>query len=791
MLINETWLKSWVKTDIDVTDLSESLTLAGLEVAGVTRCESLSPQVVVGEIVAIENHPSSNKLTLCDVDIGKHRPLKVVCGAPNARVGVKSAMALIGAELPGKGKIAKARIQDIVSSGMLCSFAELGIDEDVDGIAEFDSTAKNGVPVNDHLGLVDNVLDIELTPNRGDCLSVSGIAREVSTLTSTVVRGPKLKPYRATSGRKFSISIKVPEDCPRYVGRVIEGIRVDARTPDFIRERLRKCGLRPISLAVDITNYVMLELGQPMHAFDLDKLNRGIIVRHSRKGEEIDLLDGSHMEIPAGTLLIADYRGPIALAGIMGGADTAISGETTHILLESACFRPGAIAGRARAIGMHTDSSHRFERGVDPELQVTAIQRATELLVSAAGGSAGPVIDVVSKKDMPRRQDITLRRERLHSVLGIKIRDVEVERILNRLGMNVRALLKGWRVRPPSPRYDIEGEHDLIEEVARIYGYQNIPAVSPRAEPGHRNRTESRLTPDRFKHFLVDRDYREIISYSFVDPTDQARMDPGNDTITLKNPIASNMSVMRTTLWTGLITILASNYRRQHRRIRLFETGHVFLTESNQRIEKSRFGGAVTGPLMRNDWGDGRLIDFFDVKGEIESLLAINGCREAFSFLPGRHPALHPGQCARITRSGKTIGWLGRMHPILQKEYGLDQPVYLFEMEMKGLIESSVPEYEPISKFPATRRDLSIVVDQSVSASRLRDTINSSGGKRLVDVELFDIYQGKGVPDGQRSLSYTLTLQDSSRNLTDEDIEEVTRRILNAVEKRTGGKLRT
>lgn len=791
MRISESWLKTWVRTAPAADDIARALTLAGLEVAAVERCEPVSAHVVVGEVVKVEDHPGAENLRICQVDIGRTRALSIVCGAPNVRVGLRSPVALIGAELPGGIKIAKTRIHDIVSSGMLCSSAELGLDDDAAGIMELDAGAKKGALVNDHLGLPDTVLDIDLTPNRGDCLSVAGIAREVAVLCGGQVSGPKLKGVRPASRTRFGVSVKVPADCPRYAGRVIEGIDVNAKTPDFIRERLRRSGLRPISLAVDVTNYVMLELGQPMHAFDLDRLSRGIIVRHARNGEELDLLDGSHVEIPAGTLIIADYRGPVALAGIMGGASSAISGDTVNIFLESAWFRPGAVAGRARMLGMQTDASYRFERGVDPELQVTAIHRATEFLVAAAGGTPGLVVDESSSRDLPGTSDVTLRRDRLTAMLGAPVPDRDVARILTRLDMSVRPLRKGWRVRAPARRHDISGEHDLIEEVARIHGYDRIPERLPRVELSPASRTESHRPEARFRDLLIDRDYREAISYSFVDPELEEMIHPGGRRISLQNPIASNMSVMRSTLWAGLLSVMIANYRRQHRRIRLFETGHVFLDRQGERLESSRIGGAATGALMRNAWNGGRQIDFFDVKGDVESLLCATGCRELFSFEPAAHPALHPGQCAGILRAGRQVGLIGMLHPALQQRLDIDQAVYLYELEFVALVDSRIPSYHPVSRHPAISRDLSILVENSVGAAQLRDVIIAAGGRLLVDVELFDVYRGKGVPESGKSLSFTLTFQDSSRNLTDADIEEGMRRILKAVEKKLGGQLRT
>ena len=790
MLVTKSWLESWVRLPANLDDAVERLTLAGLEVGGVETMAAVSPKVVIGEIVSIEPHPRSDKLGICAVNVGRHRNLSIVCGAPNAREGLKTAVALIGAELPGGIKISKTRIRDIVSSGMMCSSAELGLDDDREGIMELDDSVPNGMLLNEHLELPDKVIDIDLTPNRGDCLSVAGVARELSVLFGVPLGGPKLKPVRGAGRARFPVTVKVAEDCPRYAGRVIEGIDVNARTPDWIRERLRKVGLRPISLAVDITNYVMMEIGQPMHAFDLDRLSRGIVVRHSRKGEEIDLLDGSHVAIPAGTLLIADQRGPVALAGIMGGANSAISDGTRNILLEAACFRSGAIASRARQLGMQTDASYRFERGVDPELQVVAIHRATELLLSAAGGRAGPIVDECDRRLLPGKSEITLRRERLRTMLGTTIPDSDVERVLSRLGMKVRDLRTGWRVTAPSRRYDIEGEHDLVEEVARVIGYDNIPAMPPVLAPVEGIHDESRLDATRLKHALVDRDFREIITYSFVDPELQARVEPDRRVIPLKNPIASNMAVMRTSLWPGLLQSVVANYRRQQRRLRLFEAGHVFLVDGGGTRESMRIGGALTGPWRRDDWSESRDVDYFDMKGDVESLLALGGEFDSYTVVTGKHAALHPGQAARVTRSGKTVGYMGRIHPRLQRQLEIERPVYLFELDVDMLIRSRVPGYRQISRFPATTRDLSIVIADEVPEARLRDTIRVAGGKLLVELELFDIYQGKGIPEGHRSLAYSLTFQDSSRNLTDSEIEEATARIVSTVGKKLGGELR-
>ena len=790
MLVSRNWLREWVAVDVPVQELADSLSLAGLEVAGVEEYAPLSSKIVVGRVVGVEAHPRSSKLKLCVVDAGRKRPLKIVCGAPNVRRGILTAVALIGAELPRGRKIAKTRVRDIVSSGMLCSTAELGLDDDAAGVVELDASARPGTTLNEHLDLADQVLDVELTPNRGDCLCISGVATEVAVLHGAALKGPRLKPVKALSRRRVPIDIEAPGDCPRYAGRVIEDVDLAARAPDWIRERLRKSGLRSISLAVDVTNYVMLELGQPLHAFDLDKLERGIVVRHARAGESLELLDGHRIEIPSGTLLIADHARAVALAGIMGGADTAISATTTNVLLESAYFRAGAL--RSRALGLKTDASHRFERHVDPESQVAALHRATELLTAAGGGRPGPILNACSRRHLPARKPITLRRRRIATLLGTDVPARQVERILKRLRMKVRAQQHGWRVTAPSNRRDIQGEHDLIEEVARIFGYDKIVEHAPNATPAGGLTREARLPERRFKTFLVDRDYHEAICYSFVDPVLQALLDPRRPPIALENPIASDMAVLRTSLWPGLLTALGRNYRRQRRRIRLFETGHVFHGGKSGHREKHLVAAVCTGPPFPTHWSEhARDADFFDVKGDVEGLLALSGRGGAYRFAADRHPALHPGQAARVSRGGDAVGWVGALHPSIRRKLDIEQPVYLFELELERLSESRVPRFESVSRFPSTGRDLSIVVAEDVPAHEVERVIRAAGGKRLVELELFDLYRGPGVPGGHKSLSYALTLQDSLRNLTDTEIEETMERVLSAVRGRLNGNLRT
>lgn len=800
MLISEKWLNEWVRPGVSGEALGEMLTLAGLEMGGMERVEPLSDKIVVGEIVEATSHPKANKLKVCRVNVGRDRPVKIVCGAPNAREGLKSPVALPGAVLPGGARIRRTEIRGEASQGMLCSAMELGLEEASDTIMELDANAKVGTLISDHLGLDDCVIDIDLTPNRGDCLSIRGVARETAAIARKALKETPIPPVPAETDSTFPISLEATEDCPRYVGRVIEGVDVAAPTPDWMKERLRRCGLRSISIVVDITNYVMLELGQPMHAFDHERLNTGIVVRQARRGEKLKLLDGSQVKLEAGTLLICDGPKPVALAGIMGGEDSAIGDDTRDILFESAFFRPGAIAGRARTLGMQTDASHRFERGVDPEGQEAAVERATALLVKIAGGRPGPVMNVVDKPNLPKRPMVTLRRRQLDRMLGfsmvdkvrgVAITDKKVTGILTRLGMKVTETASGWRAKPPSFRFDISGEHDLIEEVARVVGYDAVPVAQPHAKATRGLDIEERLPVTRVEQLLVNRDYREVITYSFVEEALQSRINPETEAIALTNPIAANMSVMRTSLWSGLLTALSGNYRRQHRRIRLFETGHVFLKKGRKRTETLRVGGIVSGPRNRAKWdSDNENVDFFDIKGDVESLLSLSGALGGCRFVAEAHPALHPGQSAAVMRGKQQVGYLGRLHPDLQRHLDVDQSVYLFELDLDPLLDAKLPQYQQISRFPTVRRDLSIVVGEETTAREVEETLAKAGGELLKKIELFDVYRGKGVEKNRKSLAYGLTLQANSRNLTDSEIDEIIHEILKSLKKALGGELR-
>jgi phenylalanyl-tRNA synthetase beta chain len=579
----------------------------------------------------------------------------------------------------------------------------------------------------------------------------------------------------------FPVELKSPADCPRYLGRVVRGIDPTAESPVWMRERLRRAGVRPLSVAVDITNYVMLELGQPMHAFDLARLDGGIRVRRARPGESVELLNGDTVELDGETLVIADHREPVAMAGIMGGEQSAVTEETRDVMLEAAFFSPLCIAGRARSYGLHTDSSHRFERGVDPELPRVAMERATRLLVDIAGGRPGPITEAVDERELPSAASVALRPARVTRLLGVELPVDEVRGILRRLGMTVDggADDPSWRITVPAYRFDISREVDLIEEIARVWGYDEIPTKRTPAPLAMGERPEERLPVRRLRSALVDRGYQEAISYSFVAPELQRLLDPDHKPLPLANPISADLSVMRTSLWPGLIKALLHNLNRQHDRVRLFEVGLRFRGELGSLDQRPVIAGAACGTANPEQWGEpSRRMDFFDAKGDVEALLELSGASREFRFVVETHPALHPGQSARIYRGDQAVGWLGAVHPAAQRELELSGPTFVFELDLEAVQTAVVPAFEELSRFPSIRRDLAIIVDESTTADAVKKAIRDSAGELLREVVLFDVYRGKGIPDGRKSLAMGLILQDSSRTLTDEDVEESVARVV-------------
>jgi phenylalanyl-tRNA synthetase beta chain len=774
MKISENWLRTWTNPDVGIDAITEQLTMAGLEVGSV---EHLAPDfsgVLVGHVTDVSRHPDADTLSVCSVDAGQETLLQIVCGAPNVRAGYSYPVAIPGARLPGGLKIRATKLRGVQSQGMLFSESELGLGEGSDGIMELAGNPGVGVPLQEYLGLDDTVFELELTPNRGDCLGMLGVAREVAALNSVPLNMPAQQAVAAVSDSLLPVELLDPEGCPVYVGRAIHGIDIQAVTPEWMRERLRRSGLRSLQPIVDITNYVLLELGQPMHAFDLDRLDGGIQVRRATQDESLTLLDGREVSLDADMLVIADHRAPVALAGIMGGLGSSVTGDTTSIFLESAFFSPLSIVGRGRRLGMHTDASHRFERGVDPTLQRRAIERATQLVIEICGGEPGPTIEARDEHFVPRRKEILLRRERLGLLLGTPVADHEVEGILSRLGLTVRSVDQGWFALPPMHRFDLEIEEDLVEEVARVYGYSEIPetplhsdVIVPRVAE---TLIESEVVADR----LISLGYQEIVSYSFVDPGLQQSLFPEVQGVVLSNPISSELSVMRVSLWPGLIQALTQNVSRQQERVRVFEIGVKFEAQDSENKEINSVAGLAFGPVMPEQWGYiSKSADLFDIKADVEGILRLSGASHEFEFQPAEHPALHPGQSARIMRLGEIAGWMGALHPALQARLGLRHPSFVFELEMRHVTAAKMPLFAPISRFPRVRRDLALVLSESVTAENIIAVARSAAGQLLVDCRLFDVYQGSGIDSGLKSVALGLILQESSRTLTDQEADHV------------------
>jgi len=789
MRFPEGWLREWVDPDVDTEDLCARLTLLGLEVEGYETTAPAFDGVVVGEIVDVEAHPEADRLRVCRVSDGD-RQYDVVCGAPNAAVGLRVPFARVGAQLPGGVRIQAAELRGVQSGGMLCSGRELGLETDDEGLMELASDAPVGADFRAWARLDEAVIELELTPNRGDCLCIRGLARETGVAWSLPVAEPVIEPVPARIDEAMAVWLEDASACPRYTGRVIRGVDAGAASPAWLVRRLEQCGIRPLSMVVDVTNYVMLELGQPMHAFDLRKLRESIVVRWARAGESLELLDGRTIGLDADSLVIADERGPVALAGIMGGAPTAVDEGTRDIFLESACFLPAAVAGRARRHGCHTDSSHRFERGVDPELQQRAIERATALIQAIGGGEAGPTHDTVEADALPRRAPIELRQSRIERLLGFSPATHEVADILRRLGLQVERTDGGWTVIPASWRYDLSLEADLIEEVARVHGYNRSPRTHGAREPRIAPTAEATRPADTLRDELAARDYREVITYSFVDAGLQQRLEPDLDALALQNPISSDMGVMRTTLWAGLLQCLQHNINRQQERVRIFEIGRVFRPQDGDTLEHDTLAGLVAGPAWPEQWGSAaREVDFHDAKADVEVMLA-GASAVSFTFEAESHPALHPGRTARILADGSPAGWLGSLHPKLQKDLELERAPILFQLPLAVLQRAALPTFQPVSRYPAIRRDLAVVVDEDVPGDALVEGIRQAAGEDLQDVFIFDVYRGKGVNSGRKSVALGLILQGLSRTLRDAEVESTVQAALDHLYNQHGATLR-
>jgi phenylalanyl-tRNA synthetase beta chain len=792
MKISEQWLNEWVKPELDTAELAHLITMAGLEVEGVEPVAGVFSGVVVGEVVACQQHPDADKLSLCQVNTGTET-VQIVCGAPNVRAGLKAPLARVGAMLPGEFKIKAAKLRGVESQGMLCAEAELGFSDEADGLMELPSDAPVGTDLRDYLGLNDQVIEIDLTPNRADCLGLRGIAREVGLLTENVVKDIEFQYVTEFTSDVFDVKISAPEGCPRYLGRVIKGVDVSRPSPLWLQERLRRSGLRSIDAVVDVTNYVLLELGQPMHAFDHGKLRGGIDVRLAEPGESLELLDGQTVELQAGTLVIADDSGAVAMAGIMGGQLTAVSSESTDIMLEAAFFSPLQLAGKARSYGLHTDSSHRFERGVDFQLQREAMERASQLLLDIVGGQAGPITEVVVESSLPSRPDVTLRRSRIEKLLGFALEDAEVERILNGLGLVTSVTHEGWCIAVPSWRFDIAIEADLLEELARVYGYNNLPASHIQAELVMPDRPEEALSVRSVRRRLAARGYQEAVTNSFLDPRWQKAFDPNLAPVALSNPISKDLSVMRTSLVPALLGSLVHNTARQQQRVRLFETGLRFLPGPHGKLEQRPTLAAVaTGHRNPENWterGDG--VDFYDIKGDLEAVLALSADSDGFRFAPGERSGLHPGQTAILWRNEFEVGVVGALHPNLAGEFDISAPVYAFEIDLTAILQAKLPAFSELSKFPEVRRDLAVIVDKSVLASELLENVRTVAGTYLTDLRLFDVYEGKGIDPKRKSLALGLTFRDSSRTLSDDDVNKWVDQVVDLLTKTYEAELRS
>jgi len=793
MKFSESWLRQSVNPSISTEDLVAQVTMAGLEVESVEAAAPSMSGVVVGEIVSIEQHPDADKLRVCQVS-GSGAQTQVVCGAPNARVGIKVPFAVVGAKLPGDFNINKAKLRGVESFGMLCSQTELQLGDDDSGLWELPSDASVGSDLIEYLDLNDNIIEVDLTPNRGDCLSIRGLAREVGVLNQEAVIQQACAPVTATIADKVKVTLEAPDACARYVGRVIRGLDLSQPTPQWMQEQLRRSGVRSLGPAVDVTNYVLLELGQPMHAFDLAKIDGDIRVRMGRD-EKVRLLDDSEVTVDTSTLVIADQEKVLAMAGIMGGAESSVGDNTSDILFESAWFNPLAIAGKARNYGKHTDSSHRFERGVDSELQVAAIERATALILDICGGNPGPVSITESAEHLPTAPIIQLRDKRLSQQLGVVIATADVDDMLTRLGLTLVERTDSastWIA--PSWRFDLAIEQDLVEEVARIYGYNNLPTSTPTMALELQPNPENTQGISLFRAQLVSRGYQEVITYSFVDPELQKTIEPDLVAVPLINPISADMAVMRTSLWPGLLKSAVYNLNRQQSRVRIFEVGQCFVSSDKDDVSLSQntmLAGLLCGSRSPTGWTAGKeKVDFYDIKGDIEGLLGLTGLQHSFSFDAASHPALHPGQCAQISRNGQSVGWVGQLHPQIQSRLGIDSGVYLFQVDASKIAEVRIPIHEEVSKFPEVKRDLAFFVEASVEAQTLIDHANSVAGALLISLKLFDVYQSKDVENKGKSIALGLTFQHSSRTLTDEEVNQAVDRVIAELRTRCKAQLR-
>ncbi len=780
MQFSENWLRSLVNTDLNSQALSHALTMAGLEVEDMQPVAAPFTHVVVAKILAVEKHPDADRLQVCSVDVGLAQPIQIVCGAANARAGLIAPCALVGAELPGIS-IKQAKVRGVESFGMMCSSKELGISAEATGLMELASDAVIGQTIREYLDLDDHLLTLKLTPNRSDCLSLMGIARDVAAITGATTNFAAIAAVPSQIPDAKKVLVHEPLACPRYCGRLITGINAIAPTPAWMVKRLERSGLRSISAVVDVTNYVLLALGQPMHAFDAGKLNGDIAIRFAKQHEALILLNEQNIALKTDDLVIADSTGAVALAGIMGGKPSAVDVDTSDIFLESAFFAPGVIAGKARRLGLSTDSSYRFERGVDFANTRQALEYATLLIQQICGGLVGQVTEFVA--DLPARHVVKLRLSRLISVLGIPMPQARVEQILTQLGFSYTLVDAVFTVLAPSYRFDIAIEEDLIEEIARLYGYDHIPATAPMATMTMLDAPETTRHQSKLSDTLVANGYQELVNYSFVDESWERDLLGNASPIKLKNPIASNLSVMRTSLWGGLLDSLVYNLNRKQDRAFLFEIGATYLQQAHTYAETTRIAGLAHGSAMPEQWAaDAKEVDFYQIKAHVDMLLGDGHQAKQLSYVQAEHPALHPGQTARIFLEGVAIGWLGKLHPKWQQHYNLNKNTFLFELEINALIKRQLPGYQEVSKFLPVRRDLAVVLDENIAVDKVLAAIKQAKIPLILEVALFDIYQGQGIAENKKSLALSVLMHDTQKTLMDSDADAVIANLLELLE---------
>ncbi len=783
MQFSEHWLRQLVNPALDSQALNDCLTMAGLEVEQMQGVAPAFSHVVIAQIVRAEKHPDADRLQVLEVNIGKQN-LQIVCGASNARVGLKAPCALVGAVLP-EFEIKQAKVRGVESFGMMCSAKELGLADEASGLLELPADAPVGQDIRDYMQLNDLMFTLKLTPNRSDCLSIKGIAREVAALTGSALCNPPIAEVAATIAAQASVNIQAEQACPRYCARLIQGVNAQATTPEWMVQRLQRSGLRSISAIVDITNYVLLEMGQPMHAFDADRLKGEIQVRWAKAGEQIALLNEQTLTLAEDILVIADQQGPVAFAGVMGGANSAVSDSTSNIMLESAFFTPDAIAGKGRRFSISTDSSYRFERGVDFMQTRAAMERASALVLEICGGQAGEIVEKTAT--LPARAQVTLRLAKLNSILGITLDSDLVSQQLTRLGFDFQQHGDSFVVQAPSYRFDIEREEDLIEEIARLYGYQHIPAITPAGHLAMLPASEQQKPALALAQILVANGYQEVVTYSFVDARWEQDLMGNTQAVKLHNPIASDMSVMRSGIWGGLLEVLKYNLNRQQDRVRIFETGAVYQQQGDAFAEHKRLAGLAFGAVLPEQWGaPAKALDFFDIKADVDAL-----CGYQASYQAAQHPALHPGQSAQVILHGQAIGWLGKLHPQWQQQFDCPNGVFLFELDFNALQASQLASYQAVAKFPPVRRDIAVLVDQAVNAGDLLATMQQAKIASVQHISLFDLYQGSGIAEGHKSLAFKIILQDSHKSLTDDEIENAVQTLIQLLAEHHGAQLRT